>query len=129
MFYLDTSAAVKLVVAERGSQALRRWLGPRDDDMFSSDLLRTELLRTTRVVAPDQMVQARAILESLVLVRLTTSMYERAAMLEPQGLRSLDALHLAAAAGLGDELEGVVTYDRRLAAGAAALGINVVAPA
>jgi predicted nucleic acid-binding protein len=128
VFYLDTSAAVKLVVAERGSAALRRWLGPRDDDLFSSDLLRTELLRTTRVVAPDQMVQARAILESLVLVRLTTSMYERAAMLEPQGLRSLDALHLAAALGIGDDLEGLVTYDRLLAAGAAALGIRVVAP-
>ena len=128
MFYLDTSAAVKLVVAERGSAALRRWLGPRDDGMFSSDVLRTELLRATRIVAPERMVQARAILESLILVRLTTSMCERAAMLEPSGLRSLDALHLAAALGVGDELEGMVTYDRRLAAGAAALGLRVVAP-
>ncbi len=74
------------------------------------------------------MVQARAILESLMLVRLTTSLCERAAMLEPSGLRSLDALHLAAALEIGDELEGVVTYDRRLAAGAAALGITVVTP-
>ena len=96
--------------------------------MFSSDLLRTELLRATRIVAPERMVQARAILESLILVRLTTSMYERAAMLEPSGLGSLDALHLAAALGIGDELEGMVTYDRRLAAGAAALGLRVVAP-
>jgi len=128
VFYLDTSAAVKLVVVERGSAALRRWLGPRDDSMFSSDLLRTELLRATRIVAPERMVQARAILESLILVRLTTSMCERAAMLEPSGLRSLDALHLAAALGIGDELEGMVTYDRQLAAGAAALGLRVVAP-
>jgi predicted nucleic acid-binding protein len=40
----------------------------------------------------------------------------------------LDSLHLAAALELGDELEGIVTYDRRLAAGAQALGIHVVAP-
>jgi uncharacterized protein len=129
VFYLDTSAAVKLVVAERGSAALRRWLAPRDERMFSSDLLRTELLRATRRAAPEQMGQARWVLESLVLVRLTTSICERAAMLEPTLLRSLDAMHLAAALEMGDELEGLVTYDQRLADGARGLGMNVVAPA
>jgi len=128
VFYLDTSAAVKLVVAERGSTALRRWLGSRDDETFSSDLLRTELLRVTRRVAPDQMIQARAVLDSLILLRLSTEICERAAMLEPDLLRSLDALHLAAALEVGDELEGLVTYDRRLAEGARGLGIGVVSP-
>jgi hypothetical protein len=96
--------------------------------MFSSDLLRTELLRATRRTAPEQMVQARAVLDSLVLLTLSTSVCERAAILEPEVMRSLDALHLAAALEMGDELEGVVTYDQRLAAGAEALGISVVAP-
>jgi hypothetical protein len=96
--------------------------------MFSSDLLRTELLRATRRTAPEQMVQARAVLDSLVLLTLSTSVCERAAILEPEVMRSLDALHLAAALEIGDELEGVVTYDQRLAAGAEALGISVVAP-
>jgi predicted nucleic acid-binding protein len=128
VFYLDTSAAVKLVVAERGSAALRRWLGPRDERMFSSDLLRTELLRATRRAAPEQMVQARAVLQSLILLRLTTSICERAAMLEPTLLRSPDALHLAAALEMGDELEGLVTYDQRLADGATGLGMHVVTP-
>ena len=128
MFYLDTSAAVKLVIAERGSTALRRWLASRDEQMFSSDLLRTELLRATRRVAPEQMVQARAVLDALILVRLSTAVCERAAMLEPDLLRSLDALHLAAALEIGDELEAMVTYDLRLAQGAEALGISVVAP-
>ncbi|HLF44554.1 MAG TPA: type II toxin-antitoxin system VapC family toxin [Acidimicrobiia bacterium] len=128
MFYLDTSAAAKLVVAEIGSTTLRRWVTFRDDRMFSSDLLRTELLRATRRTAPEQMVQARAVLDSLVLVTLSTSVCERAAILEPDVLRSLDALHLAAALEIGDELEGMVTYDQRLAAGAEALGIRVIAP-
>ena len=128
MFYLDTSAAVKLVIAERGSTALRRWLASRDEQMFSSDLLRTELLRATRRVAPEQMVQARAVLDALILVRLSTAVCERAAMLEPDLVRSLDALHLAAALEIGDELEAMVTYDLRLAQGAEALGISVVAP-
>ncbi len=125
---MDTSAAVKLVTAERGSTALRRWLASRDDVMFSSDLLRTELLRATRRAAPDQMVQARAVLDSLLLVTLSTAVCERAAILEPDLLRSLDALHLAAALEIGDELEGMVAYDHRLSESARALGISVVAP-
>jgi hypothetical protein len=49
-------------------------------------------------------------------------------MLEPDLLRSLDALHLAAALEIGDELEAMVTYDHRLAQDAQTLGISVVAP-
>ena len=128
MFYLDTSAAVKLVVVEKGSAALRRWMMVRDQQLVSSDLLRTELLRATRRAAPEQMVQARSVLESVILVTLSTAVCERAAMLEPDLLRSLDALHLAAALEIGDELEAVVTYDRRMAEGAQALGIDVVSP-
>lgn len=129
MHYLETSAAVKLVVTEKGSTALRRWVTARDESMFSSDLLRTELLRATRRSAPEEMVQARAVLDSLILVTLSTAVCERAAILEPEVLRSLDSLHLAAALEVGDELEGIVTYDRRLADGAQALGLGVVAPA
>jgi hypothetical protein len=128
VFYLDTSAAVKLVIAERGSTALRRWLASRDEQMVSSDLLRTELLRATRRVAAEQMVQVRAVLDALILVTLSTAVCERAAMLEPDLLRSLDALHLAAALEIGDELEAMVTYDHRLAQDAQTLGISVVAP-
>jgi hypothetical protein len=128
VFYLDTSAAAKLVVVEQGTAALRRWIASRDDRLFSSDLLRTELLRATRRAAPEQMVQARAVLDSLVLVTLSTAICERAAVLEPEVLRSLDALHLAAALEVGDELEGIVTYDQRLAIGAGALGIRVETP-
>lgn len=128
MYYLETSAAIKLVVAEEGSTALRRWLTPRDGQIVSSDLLRTELLRATRRAAPEHMVQARAVLDALVLVTLSTAVFERAATLEPDVVRSLDALHLAAALELADDLEGMVTYDRRLAEGCRALGILVVRP-
>ena len=127
-FYLDTSAAVKLVVEERGSTALRRWLREVDAPVVSSDLIRTELLRAVRRGAPEQMVAARAVLDSLILLSLATDTYERAGGLEPDLLRSLDALHLAVALELGDELDGVVTYDDRQAAAAQALGIAVVAP-
>ena len=128
MFYLDTSAAVKLLFAERESRAMGRWWAATGARVVSSDLLRTELLRVTRRVDPGQMTRARALLDSLTLLKLSTTLCERAAMLDPVVLRSLDALHLAAALELGDELEGIVTYDRRLAEASRALGIRSVAP-
>ncbi len=74
------------------------------------------------------MVQARAVLDALVLLQVTTDVFETAALLEPATLRTLDAVHLASALTLGDELEGLVAYDERLATAAASLGIPVVAP-
>ena len=127
-YYLDTSAAVKLVVAEVGSKALRRWVMKATVPVVSSDLLRTELLRATRRGAPDQMQQARAVLDSLVLLTMSTPLFEQAGTIEPDLLRSLDALHLAAALDLGDDLDGIITYDDRLASAAVALGIDVIAP-
>lgn len=126
--YLDTSAAVKLVVEEAGSKALRSWLATATSPIVSSDLLRTELLRATRRGAPDQVQQARAVLDSVTLISISTAVFEHAGTIEPDLLRSLDALHLAAAIDLGDDLEGIVTYDDRLAAAAASLGIAVIAP-
>ena len=67
-------------------------------------------------------------LDSILLMRLSTTICERAATLEPGRLRSLDALHLAAAIDLGDEFEGLVTYDECLADAAAGNGIKVYAP-
>ena len=110
------------------TKSLLRWLESHENQVFSSDLLRTELLRVTRRTAPDLMVRARAILDALVIVTLSAELCERAAILEPRLLRSLDAIHLSAAMEMGDDLRGLVTYDRRLAAGAESLGIRVLTP-
>jgi predicted nucleic acid-binding protein len=128
VFYLETSAAAKLVLAEQGSTALRRWLEPRADGVFSSDLLRTELVRLVRRGAPEQLPRARSVLESIVLLALTTEICERAAVLGPDHLRNLDALHLAAATQDRSMLRGIVTYDDRLADAAAAIAVPVIAP-
>lgn len=128
-YYLDTSAAVKLVADEPGSAELLTWLQGREAQIVSSDLLRTELLRATRRGAPHLMHRARRVLDGVLLMTLPTAVFERAADLDPEALRSLDALHLAAALELGDELEGILTYDDRLAAAARSRGIDVIAPA
>jgi predicted nucleic acid-binding protein len=127
-FYLDTSAAAKLVVAEPESEAMASWAATHGTRVIASDLLRTELLRATRRAAPDRMQRARAVLDAVILLSLTSSTFERAATLDPDELRSLDALHLAAALELGDELDGMVTYDDRMAAAAGLHGVAVIAP-
>jgi hypothetical protein len=127
--YLDTSALVKLVVAEAQTAALRAWLGEADRGPVAANLARTELLRAVRRVAPDRVLQARAVLDSITLTEVTAALFEQAARLDPTALGSLDAIHLAAALDLGDDLDGLVTYDDRLADAARLNGISVTTPA
>jgi len=128
-WYVDTSALVKLVIAEPQTAALLNWLGEQTQPLVSSDLARAELVRATRRTAPDRLVRAREVLDILVLTEAGTAIFEQAGRLEPPDLRTLDALHLASALDLGDDLEGMVTYDDRLASAARVHGVPVIAPA
>ncbi len=127
--YLDTSALAKLVVAEPESTALLAWLRDEDREPVACDLARTELLRAVRRLAPDLVVRAREVLASITLTDVTTAIFEQAARLDPAAMRSLDAVHLAAALDLGDDLDSMITYDGRLAEAARLNGIPVIAPA
>lgn len=112
---------------ESGSSALRAWARTHADDVVSSDLLRTELMRATRRGAPEHMRRAREVPDSVTLVSLAASTFEHAAEVDPPSSCNLDALHLAAAMELGDELDGFVCYDERLTASAELHGIAVIA--
>ena len=82
----------------------------------------------TRRHGQELVARARAALDELDLIDIDDTVLDLAALLEPASLRSLDAIHLATAHLLGSDLRILVTYDQRLAAGAAALGIAVEAP-
>ena len=127
-FYLDTSALVKLVVREPETDALRGWLAETPRDPVACDLVRTELLRAVRRVDPALLVQARTVLDAVTLTEVTTAVFEAAGRLDPSILRTLDAIHVAAALDLGDDLEGMVTYDERLARAAEQNGVRVTGP-
>ncbi|MEO6496939.1 MAG: PIN domain-containing protein [Solirubrobacteraceae bacterium] len=66
---------------------------------------------------------------SLAIVALTDDVRALAAQMEPVELRTLDAVHLASALTLGDDLGAVLTYDRRMAAAAGELDVIVLSPA
>lgn len=127
-FYLDTSALVKLVAAEEHSGALRSWLEASETALVTSDLARTELVRAVRRVDATLTPRAHDVLDALTVLTATTAVFEDAALLAPDSLRSLDALHLASARLLGDDLDGLVTYDIRLAEAATSIGMRVIRP-
>lgn len=125
--YLDSSALVKLVVREPESDGLRRYLRRRARRV-SCGLARVEVVRAVRPQGPAAAARAGRLLERVSLLRLDDALLDAAGLLDPAPLRSLDAVHLAAAQTLGDELSAVVTYDVRMAGAAAALGFEVASP-
>lgn len=126
--YLDTSALVKLIVEEDESRALLRHLGSRPH-RASCALARVELVGAVRPSGEPALRRAAQLLERLTLIRLDDELLADAAALTSQTVRSLDAIHLAAARSLGESLSEIVTYDRRMTDAAGALGIRVAAPA
>ncbi|MBX9717631.1 MAG: type II toxin-antitoxin system VapC family toxin [Microbacteriaceae bacterium] len=127
MLYLDTSAVVKLLLVEKESRALRASIDHQD--WASSALLRTELPRTVVRVDPSVVPRALDLLSQGNLLVIDTQVLDTAARLSPPSLRSLDAIHLASALQLRDELTAFVAYDDRLLAAASALGMPVASPA
>ena len=125
--YLDSSAIVKLAVREPESLALRRYLR-RKHPLVSSALARTEVSRALLPAGDEAMSRGRAVLQRLDLVRVNDRVLTAAGGLPPPELRSLDAIHLATAQELGDDLSAVVTYDDRMAAAARHMGYRVVQP-
>jgi predicted nucleic acid-binding protein len=127
MIYLDSSALVKLVVVEPESAALRRYLRTRPQ-RASCALAKVEVVRAVRPHGATAMTRARRLMRRLDVIQLDDELLESAAGLSSTVLRSLDAIHLAAALTLAEELTALVTYDERMATAAVTLGLPVAAP-
>lgn len=129
--YLDTSALVKLVRAEAETPALLALLGRHPATPVASALVRVELRRAVARATGSARTDPRteAVLRRLDLVALDESLLDDAARIGPSALRSLDAIHLASARLVRDDLAALVTYDARLAGAAAQAGLQVAAPA
>jgi predicted nucleic acid-binding protein len=125
--YVDSSAIMKMVFEETESFALAEYLKRHPaDNRVTAAIARTELVRA--VVRRGAAVEnAHTALARLNFVAITTSVLEVAATIARPELRTLDAIHLAAALTAPDLL-ALVTYDNRLADAAAAAGIPVAAP-
>lgn len=123
-WYLDASAALKLVVEEPESAALAQLLDANVSDLVACLLLETEMRRAAQRVPALTQQMVSELLESVSLYELPASLFQEAGLLPGSGLRSLDALHLAAAIRMG--VDGVLTFDRRMADAARELGVPLV---
>lgn len=126
VIYLDTSAFVKLIVAERGSAELREALVGHD--RVASALLAVEGERAARRHDERMSTLARVTLAAVTLPPIDDATVRRAAAIGPPSLRSLAATHLATALALSNELIGFCCYDERLGEAAGAAGLRVIAP-
>ena len=125
--YLDSSALVKLAVAEPESKALRQYLH-RNRPHVTSALARTEVARALLPVGPEAVDRGAAVVQRFELIRISDRVLRRAGELEPVELRSLDAIHLATAQLLQPGLRAVITYDERMADAARAMRMQVRTP-
>jgi len=127
LVYLDSSAIVKLVIAEPGSDRLRSYVdegGSRTTSMVSV----VEASRAVERAAPDLVARVDEVLRMVNVIDLDGEVARLAARIQPPGLRALDAIHLASAFLLGSGLRVFITYDRRLAEAARAAGLPVASP-
>ena len=127
--YLDSSAFVKLFVAEPGSEGLTAYLASRPRQV-SAMLLRTEALRAAlrARLSPQRMDLVRRLFDCMSLIPADATLSDEAGELRPPELRSLDAIHLATARSLGPRLSAFVTYDERQVAAALWYGLPVASP-
>jgi len=126
--YLDASAFVKTVVSEPGSRALRSYLSGRPERRVSSAMLRTEAVRAVRHLGPGALSTVREGLRDVDLVAIDDRILDAAGSLEPRILRTLDAIHVATALSIGDDLAEIITYDERMTEAAHLLGLQTSSP-
>jgi uncharacterized protein len=125
--YLDTSALVKLVLAEDGSESLERFM-TGGYDAVSSELSEIELTRAVLRRVPERLSTALDVLSNTFLLPITTSVRRDASRLKPSGVTTLDAIQLATAIGIQGDLSYFVCYDNRLNVAAKDVGLPVMAP-
>jgi hypothetical protein len=133
LFYADASALVKLVRDEPESRALRTFIA--DADLVSSELVLAELPRAIRRAAAhdpklplDELIgRARDLVDAVALLPIDTVLLTAAGALAEPALRTLDAIHVAAAVDLSP-LDAFLSYDERQSAAARLAGLRTLAP-
>jgi predicted nucleic acid-binding protein len=126
--YVEASAAAKLLVEEPESAALAvrldLWV-TEGSAILGSLLLETELRRLAHRLSLAQ-ERVSDLLDRFDLLEPDAVTYRTAGLLPGAHLRSLDALHVAAA--VQGDCRTLVTYDARQAEAARAAGLRVVSP-
>ena len=125
-WYIDSSAILKLLIAEKESAALTGFI---DVTLKSSVLTRVEVIRSLHRISPEKIYDATVILAGVDLTPLNPFILDIAENFAPAiTLKSLDAIHVATTIFLNTTVTGIITYDRQMIANAKMLGVHVISP-
>jgi uncharacterized protein len=126
--YVDASALVKLFKAEPETEAFRTALGDWPVQV-ASELIRVEAICTARRLGEEGVLR-RAIgaLGQITLVPLSPEIVKLATDSYAPPLRAMDAVHLATALTMREDLGVLFVYDSDLHAAAEARGLHPLAP-
>jgi predicted nucleic acid-binding protein len=126
--YVDASALVKLFTAEHETEAFRTALADWPVQV-ASELIRVEAICTARRLGDQDVLQhAKAALERINLIPVTPEIIELATDAYTPPLRAMDAIHLATAITMREDLGAMFVYDGDLHAAAHAHHLNPIAP-
>lgn len=124
---MDSSALLTLLTGRANASELRNFLAARPGlPMATSTVGVVETVRQLDKVGsfPD----ALADLDRMVTEILLTEEVRDLATRVPTSLRSLDAIHVASALGVGEALDSLITYDKRMLDAAREAGLAAYAP-
>lgn len=126
MWYIDSSAILKLIKPEKESAALIKKF---PSALIASRISRVEVTRTIIRFEPDLLDSTYDVLADIQMVPAEDSIITIAENL-PQfiNLRSLDSLHIASALAIKNVLKGIITYDKEMVIAANALGFKTLSP-
>ena len=126
MWYIDSSAILKLIKPEKESAALIKKL---PSALIASRISRVEVTRTIIRYEPDLLDSTYDVLADIQMVPVEDSIITIAENL-PQfiNLRSLDSLHIASALAIKNVLKGIITYDKEMVIAANELGFKTLSP-
>ena len=125
-WYIDSSAILKLLIAEKESSALTGFI---DVKLKSSVLTRVEVIRSLHRISPEKIHDATVILDGVDLTPLNPFILDIAENFASAiTLKSLDAIHVATTIFLNTTVAGIITYDRQMIANAKMLGVHVISP-
>lgn len=127
--YLDASALIKLFKLEAESEALRDAIGAWPVRVSSCVIAVEATCAAQRLNDPEVLALADAAIATLDLLTLSNEVLARARAPFQTPLRALDAIHLATAIELGDDVGAFFAYDRALLSAARAAGLRIESPA
>lgn len=108
---------------------MREWLSTQASvPKVSSQLAKVEVMRACRRVGVDAIAEARDLLAGLHLIPMSAEVVSDATEMGDPTLRTVDALHLASALSIRDDISAFIAYDRRLIAAASSVSLDAQSP-